>query len=277
MRVRLDLGYDGTDFSGWAAQPGRRTVEGVLTDALRVVTRVPDVHVTVAGRTDAGVHARGQVCHVDLPDEAWAGIPGRSGRAPADALVTRLRGVLPDDVAVAGAAPAPAGFDARFAALSRRYRYALGDAGWVADPLRRREVVPLRDRLDVARMDEAAGRLVGLADFAAFCRRREGATTVRTLLEYRWQREPGGLVVASVVADAFCHSMVRALVGALVPVGQGRQNVGWPLEVLRAGRRDPRVKVMPALGLSLEAVQYPPDAELATRAEAARARRELPT
>lgn len=275
-RVRLDLGYDGTDFSGWAAQPDRRTVQGELTEALRTVTRTSELAVTVAGRTDAGVHARGQVCHVDLPTPVWEGLHGRSGRAPGDALVARLNGTLPGDVRVAAAAAVPAAFDARFAATSRRYRYVIGDDGWRADALRRREVVRLGGLLDVAAMDQAAGRLVGLADFAAFCKRREGATTVRTLLSYGWSREDDGLVVGSVVADAFCHSMVRALVGALVPVGLGREDLGWPREVLLAGVRDPRVKVMPAHGLSLEEVTYPPTGELAARADEARNRRVLP-
>ncbi|GAB3108770.1 tRNA pseudouridine(38-40) synthase TruA [Janibacter alkaliphilus] len=275
-RVRLDLGYDGTDFSGWAAQPDRRTVQGELTEALRTVTRTSELAVTVAGRTDAGVHARGQVCHVDLPTPVWEALPGRSGREPGVALVARLNGTLPGDIRVAAAAAAPPAFDARFAATSRRYRYVIGDDGWRADALRRREVVRLGGLLDVAAMDQAAGRLVGLADFAAFCKRREGATTVRTLLSYGWSREDDGLVVGSVVADAFCHSMVRALVGALVPVGLGREDLGWPREVLLAGVRDPRVKVMPAHGLSLEEVTYPPAGELAARADEARNRRSLP-
>lgn len=275
-RVRLDLGYDGTDFSGWAAQPDRRTVQGELTEALCTVTRTPDLTVTVAGRTDAGVHARGQVCHVDLPTTVWEALPGRSGREPGDALVARLNGTLPGDIRVTAAAAAPPAFDARFAATSRRYRYVIGDDGWPADALRRREVVRLGGRLDVAAMDQAAGRLVGLADFAAFCKRRDGATTVRTLLSYGWSRQDDGLVVGSVVADAFCHSMVRALVGALVPVGLGREDLGWPREVLLAGVRDPRVKVMPAHGLSLEEVTYPPAGELAARADEARNRRTLP-
>lgn len=275
VRVRLDLAYDGTNYSGWAAQPGRRTVEGELTAALERVLRTAGLRVVVAGRTDAGVHAHGQVCHVDLDAGTWERLTDRSGRDRPEVLLRRLRGVLPRDVVLRAVAVAPPGFDARFSATQRRYRYLLADDPARLDPLRRHEVVVLGDRVDVEAMDEAAQGLTGLADFAAFCKRREGATTVRTLLEYSWRRTDDGLVEGRVVADAFCHSMVRALVGAVVPVGQGRAEVDWPRAVLEAGQRDPRVKVMPAHGLSLQEVTYPPDDRLAARAEEARARREL--
>ncbi|WP_141850281.1 tRNA pseudouridine(38-40) synthase TruA [Lapillicoccus jejuensis] len=276
MRVRLDLAYDGTGFAGWAAQPGLRTVEGVLGEALTTVLRAPDpVRLTVAGRTDAGVHARGQVAHADVDAEAWAALPGRSDRAPQDAAVTRLAGVLPPDVVVRRTAPAPEGFDARFSATSRRYAYRLADPDSLHDPLRRLDTVRHRRALDVAAMDEAARALLGLHDFAAFCRRREGATTVRTLLTYGWARDDDGVLVGTVVADAFCHSMVRALVGAVVPVGEGRRPTGWPARVLGARVRDTGVVVMPPHGLSLEEVVYPPDGDLAARAREARAVRTL--
>lgn len=275
IRVRIDCAYDGTDFSGWAAQPGRRTVEGELTGALETICRTSGLRVVVAGRTDAGVHARGQVCHVDLSANEVEAARGRRERSGVDSLLARLRGVLPPDIAVHGVSLAPDGFDARFSATRRRYRYLISDDPARLDPLRRREVVALRDALDVAAMDEAARGLTGLADFAAFCKRREGATTIRTLLEYSWRRTTDGLVEGTVIADAFCHSMVRALVGAVVPVGQGRAEPVWPRAVLIAGVRDPRVKVMPAHGLSLQEVSYPPDELLAERAGQARARREL--
>jgi tRNA pseudouridine38-40 synthase len=282
VRVRLGLGYDGTGFAGWAAQPGLRTVEQTLAEALQRVLRLPEPpRLVVAGRTDSGVHARGQACHVDLPEAAWSAAPGRSDAPPGTALVRRLAGVLPCDVRVTAAGVAPAGFDARFSAVARRYAYRVGEAPWGVDPLRRHDVLDHRRRLDVAAMDEAAGRLVGLHDFAAFCRRRAGATTVRSLLRYSWARESRGsadegLVVATVVADAFCHSMVRALVGALLPVGEGRRDVGWPAQVLAAGVRDPAVAVVAAHGLTLEQVEYPADDELAARALQARTVRTLP-
>ncbi|MFQ6173314.1 tRNA pseudouridine(38-40) synthase TruA [Oryzobacter sp. R7] len=277
MRIRVDLAYDGTHFSGWAAQPGRRTVEGALTEALTTMLRRADpVRLTVAGRTDAGVHARGQVAHLDVEEDEWDRLRGRSGRAPEEAAESRLRGILPADIGVRRVARAADGFDARFSALRRRYLYRVCDDPALADPLRRHDTVVVRGPLDVAAMDEAAGRLVGLHDFAAFCRRREGATTVRTLLRYTWSRADDGTIEANVEADAFCHSMVRALVGAVVPVGEGRFDVDLPARVLSGRERDPRVKVMPAHGLSLEEVVYPDDADLAARAEQARATRSLP-
>ena len=276
MRVRLDLSYDGTDFSGWAQQPGRRTVEGELSAALTTVLRAPaPVRLTVAGRTDAGVHARGQVAHADIDPAAWTGLPGRSDREPQDAARTRLRGLLPADVAVRRVGVAAPGFDARFSARSRRYLYRLADDLSARDPLRRRDTAAVRGALDVAAMNEAAFQLVGLHDFGAFCKRREGATTVRTLLGFSWARLDDGVVAGTVVADAFCHSMVRSLVGALVPVGDGRRDPDWPADVLGAAQRDSGVLVMPPHGLSLEEVDYPPDAELSARAQEARAVRSL--
>jgi tRNA pseudouridine38-40 synthase len=272
--VRIDLAYDGTDFAGWARQPGRRTVAATLEDALATVLRLAVAPSTVvAGRTDAGVHASGQVCHVELPARAWVAAPGRSSSAPGPALRRRLAGVLPADVVVWRVEAAPEGFDARFSALSRRYAYRLADDPAGVPPLRRRDVLGVRGPVNVAAMDDAASALVGLHDFAAFCRRREGATTVRTLLEYGWSRRPDGLVEGRVVADAFCHSMVRALVGALLPVGQGRRPVRWPADVLAARVRDPRVTVVPPHGLVLEEVVYPDAAGVSARAEQARARR----
>jgi tRNA pseudouridine38-40 synthase len=274
LRLRLDLAYDGTDFSGWAAQPGRRTVEGELTAALTTVLRAPQpLRLTVAGRTDAGVHARGQVAHVDVDADAFESTPDRSDRPPEEALRNRLTGILTADVRVNRVVRAPDGFDARFSATSRRYLYRLADELADHDPLRRRDTVWLRGTFDPGVMDEAAYLLVGLHDFAAFCKQRDGATTVRTLLGLSWRRLDDGVLAATVVADAFCHSMVRSLIGALVPVGDGRRDVDWPATVLAAGRRDPAVLVMPPHGLRLEEVDYPPDAELAPRAAEARAMR----
>ena len=274
LRIRLDLAYDGTAFSGWAVQPGLRTVEGELSRALTTLLRAAEpVRLTVAGRTDAGVHARGQVAHVDVDAEAWATLPGRTQRTPQVALVTRLAGVLPDDLVVRAATVAPPGFDARFAALERRYLYRIADPGAVRDPLRRHDTVAWRRPLDASAMGEAAAGLVGLHDFAAFCKQRAGATTIRTLIEFSWGRLDDGVLAATVRADAFCHSMVRSLVGAVVPVGEGRRLASWPAGLVERGVRASEVHVMPAHGLSLEEVVYPAEDALAARVEQARARR----
>ncbi len=274
VRLRLDFGYDGTAFSGWAMQPGKRTVEDELSVALTLILRASEpVRLTVAGRTDAGVHARGAVAHADVDPTALARLPGRAHRTPVEAAVARLNGVLPNDIVVHGVSQAPEGFHARFSATQRRYLYRICDQPALLDPLRRHDTVVHKRPLDVGAMDAAGQHLLGLADFAAFCMKREGATTIRTLLEYSWTRAADGTICATVVADAFCRSMVRALVGALIPVGEGRQPVEWPARVLVAGQRHPAVVVMPSHGLSLEQVSYPPDAELGRRAEESRIRR----
>lgn len=263
VRLRLDISYDGADFSGWATQPGLRTVQGTLQEALARVLRLPgEPAVTCAGRTDAGVHARGQVGEVDVPAGVWA--------SEGEKLLRRLAGVLPPDVRVRGVGPAPEGFSARFSPLYRRYVYRVSDAPGGVDPLRRRDVLWHRRPLDLDRMNEAAARLVGEHDFAAYCRKREGATTIRELLRCDWTEESEHLYAGTVQADAFCHNMVRALVGALLAVGDGRRGPGWPADVLAAGVRDSAVHVVAPHGLCLEEVRYPPDAELAHRAQATR-------
>ncbi|MGH8969575.1 MAG: tRNA pseudouridine(38-40) synthase TruA [Actinomycetes bacterium] len=269
VRVRLDLGYDGTAFAGWAAQPGLRTVQGVLESALSTVLRLDGLRATCAGRTDAGVHAHGQVAHLDLPPDVFD--------AHGSMLLRRLAGLLPPDLRVFRVARAAAGFDARFSALSRRYAYRVCDAPAGVDPLRRHDVLWHHRPLDLAAMGAAAADLVGEHDFAAYCRRREGATTVRTLGRLSWTRDGGGLAVATVEADAFCHNMVRSLVGALLAVGDGRRDVGWPAQVLAGRKRLPDVHVAAPHGLTLEEVRYPPDAQLAARAAATRRTREVPT
>ncbi|NYI43897.1 tRNA pseudouridine38-40 synthase [Nocardioides aromaticivorans] len=276
MRLRIDLAYDGGDFRGWAAQPGLRTVQGELTIALTTVLRVPEgsLQVTCAGRTDAGVHARGQVVHVDVPEDPEEGSPAAARYlTQLDVLVRRVNGFLPRDVRVRRITPAPEGFDARFAALWRRYAYRIVDDPARVDPLTRNHVLAWPRELDVAAMDEAAASLVGLHDFAAFCKQREGATTIRTLLAFGWTRSDDGLLTGHVQADAFCHSMVRALVGCMVAIGEGRKDPAWAREILTGRRRDPGVVVVAAHGLTLEEVAYPADADLAARVELTSARR----
>jgi tRNA pseudouridine38-40 synthase len=276
VRLRLDLGYDGTDFHGWATQPGLRTVQGTLEAAVAQALRADRVPVTCAGRTDAGVHARGQVVHLDVVEGALVAAAGRSTTDPAESLLRRLNGMLPADVRVLCAREAPPGFDARFSAVWRRYAYRIADAPWLVDPLARHTVLSRSRPLDVALMNVAAAALTGEHDFAAFCKKRAGATTIRTLLELSWARDRRGLAVATVRADAFCHNMVRALVGCLIAVGEGRREPSWARDVLVAGVRDASVTVVPPHGLTLEEVAYPTDDLLASQAQAARVVRTLP-
>jgi len=273
VRIRIDLAYDGTDFHGWATQPGLRTVQGDLEAALATVLRVPEAPVVCAGRTDTGVHARGQVTHLDVEEPVLSAAAGRSEDPPTEALLRRLNGILPPDVRVRRVAGAPAGFDARFSAVWRRYAYRVADRPGTVDPLTRRHVLAWPRPLDLGAVNEASARLLGEHDFAAFCKKREGATTIRTLLDLAWERDTDGVAVATVRADAFCHSMVRALVGCLLAIGEGRRPVAWAGEVLGARVRDPAVTVAHAHGLTLEEVGYPSDDELAGRAEQTRAKR----
>jgi tRNA pseudouridine38-40 synthase len=275
VRLRLDLAYDGTHFHGWATQPSLRTVQGVLEQSLAQVLRLDAIAVTCAGRTDTGVHARGQVVHLDVEERVLEETAGRSTAPAPEALLRRVNGVLPPDVRVHRVTPVPDGFDARFSALWRRYAYRIADAPELVDPLVRTAVLAWPRPLDLDAMNDAATLLTGEHDFAAFCRKREGATTIRTLLDLTWDRDPSGLAVATVRADAFCHNMVRALMGCLVAVGDGRRTPSWAGQVLRAAVRDPGVTVLHAHGLTLEQVAYPADDELAARARAARTVRTL--
>ncbi|WP_431972863.1 tRNA pseudouridine(38-40) synthase TruA [Micromonospora haikouensis] len=264
VRLRLAVAYDGTGFSGWAAQPTRRTVAGVLAETLDLVLGAGvATGLTVAGRTDAGVHATGQVCHLDLPAAVWAEHEGR--------LLRRLARLLPTDVRVRAMTEVPADFDARFSATFRRYEYRVTDAPFGAEPLRRHEVLAWPRPLDLDLLNAAAAGLVGEHDFAAYCRRKEHATTLREVTRLDWRRDPDGLLVATVQADAFCQAMVRSLVGAMLVAGDGRRPVQWPGSLLTRRERSSEVTVAPAHGLTLVAVGYPDDpAEYARRAEVTR-------
>lgn len=275
VRLRLDLGYDGTGFAGWAVQPGLRTVQGEVELALGRVLRLPGAPRTAcAGRTDTGVHARGQVAHSDVPAAAWAAVSARGGQF----VLRRLHGALPPDVRVTALGPAPDGFDARWSARSRSYSYRVSDGPAGPDPLLRSWVLHHRGDhgapLDLEAMNHAAQGLLGEHDFAAYCKRRDGGSTVRTLHRLHWSRPAdgpdAGLAVLRVRADAFCHSMVRMLVGSLLAVGAGRTPREHPGEVLARRSRDPDGPTAPARGLCLEQVDYPPDAELAAAAAGAR-------
>jgi tRNA pseudouridine38-40 synthase len=264
-RVRLDLGYDGTGFHGWAVQPDRRTVAGVLTDALsRLLGDIEGL--TAAGRTDAGVHATGQVCHVDVPIVAWQRL---------DRPLRRFAAVLPPDVRVTAVTEVPPAFDARFSAVSRRYAYRVSDKPYGVDPLRRHDTLAWTRPLDLAALTAAAPGLVGEHSFAAYCRHSPNRTTVRRVTLVEWRRDPDGVLVATVEADAFCQAMVRSLIGAMLAVGEGRRPPAWPAELLARDRRADEVRVVAPHGLTLIGVRYPDDpAQWAARAALTRRRRD---
>lgn len=344
IRLRVDLGYDGAPFRGWARQPGLPSVQAAVEDALELIVRRPCTTV-VAGRTDTGVHARRQTLHVDVTAAAArragapraepsaaadedagcgsrvagggrgtdpaAAAPGAGVRAPAPVapatgggavggaagpegvpvpgLARRLNGalnrVLGKDRAANGWEPAvgavvvhdvvvaPAGFDARFSALSRGYLYRIADAATGRDPLTRGFAWWVDRELDVAAMDAAVRELLGLHDFLSFCKPREGATTVRELQRASVRRDGTGMISVRLTADAFCHHMVRSVVGAAVRVGEGRHDAAWPGERLRARTRDASVVMAPAHGLVLDTVDYPGPSQLGERAVLTRARR----
>ncbi len=259
-RLRIDIAYDGTAFFGWATQPDRRTIQDLVEEAIARISR-SDVESVVAGRTDAGVHATGQVIHVDLPDSVFS-----DGLTYVD-LRYKLNRILDEDVRVMEISDAPSGFHARFSALRRIYTYKILDANEVIPPLSRYDVAPWYRPLDVELMNKASALVLGHHDFAAFCKYKEGGTTIRTLEKYQWHRDETGLLVAEVVADAFCYSMVRNLVGAVVCVADGRKDPSWMAELLANKERVSDSLVFPARGLSLTQVDYPSDQELLERAK----------
>lgn len=278
MRIRLDIAYDGTDFHGWATQkdPHLRTVQGVVEDALSRILRTP-IMLTVAGRTDAGVHASGQVAHFDVDPAAFN---QRSIDGQPERLVRRLARFLPADIRISTVTEVPETFDARFAALRRYYSYRVTTADAGPLPTRVRDTAHWRKPVDIQAMQQAANLLVGLHDFAAFCKARPNATTVRDLQLFQWddistEQEPE-LYEATVVADAFCWSMVRSLVGASLIVGEGKQEPDLMRHLLGLGKRASIIPVAPARGLTLTKVDYPDPADYAARAAVARDRRVLP-
>ncbi|KQN95013.1 tRNA pseudouridine synthase A [Arthrobacter sp. Leaf69] len=280
LRIRLDLAYDGGPFNGWAVQPGRRTVQGALEEALALLIRRP-IRVTVAGRTDAGVHARGQVVHVDLSEAEWLGLNRGVELDPSVALLRRLRGALSRGlgdltgaIEVHRVSIAPVGFDARFSALWRRYSYRIADGQARWDPLGRTSTLWHKDQLDVGLLNEGASQLLGLQDFRSYCKPREGATTIRELQRFEFSRGADGVLVATVQADAFCHNMVRSLVGSALYVGAGVEKPGWLHERLLARQRDARSVLAAPHPLVLEEVAYPSASGLLARAELTRARRQ---
>jgi tRNA pseudouridine38-40 synthase len=258
-RLRIDIAYDGTAFYGWATQPDRRTMQNLVEEAISQITR-SQVQTIVAGRTDAGVHATGQVIHVDLPDSVFG-----DGFSYPD-FRYKLNRILDEDLRVMKISDAPRGFHARFSALRRVYTYTILDNNEVIAPLARYDVAPWYRPLDVDLMNKASALVLGHHDFAAFCKFKEGGTTIRTLEKYEWHRDSQGLLIAEVVADAFCYSMVRNLVGAVICVADGRKDPSWIQELLANKERVSDSLVFPARGLSLTRVEYPSNDELIDRA-----------
>lgn len=259
LRFRIDFSYDGTDFSGWAKQRDQRTVQGEIEAALEPITRNP-IAIQVAGRTDAGVHATNQVAHFDLPERDQNG-----NEWDLSDLTYRLNRILPEDIRIHQTTLAPKFFHARFSALSRSYIYKIADGGRILAPLLRYDTASWYRPLDVEKMNQAIEPLLGEHDFAAYCKARDTGTTIRTLKEFGIKRDTNDLITASITADAFCHSMVRSLIGAAVCVGEGRFEPKWMKELLDGRERIGESLVFPARGLTLTNVTYPKDDELEAR------------
>ena len=261
-RIRVDCQYDGSDFSGWSIQPDRRSVQSVIED---VLSRVLDCEITttVAGRTDAGVHAQGQVFHFDIPNSLRA-------NWDLDSLLYISNRILTSEIRFTSIAQAPSDFHARYSALRRRYRYQLLDGARTLNPLERVATIAYHRELDESAMNLASTLLLGEHDFAAFCRAREGTTTIRCLEEFAWSRGDDGVLRAAIVADAFCHNMVRSLVGAMMMVGDQRWDPNRPREILDSKVRHSHIA--PAAGLTLMEVEYPAPAEYGQRAKRVTAR-----
>jgi tRNA pseudouridine38-40 synthase len=272
-RLRIDFGYDGTDFFGWSKQPDLRTIQGAFLDALTLIFGESEIDFSlrVAGRTDAGVHALNQVAHFDLTQSQLA----RLGRETIDDIAYKLNRLLADDIRVSKVGIAPVGFDARFSAINRRYRYRLADNLAFKNPLETRFTLDVAGELAIDAMNEAGGHLLGLHDFASFCKPREGSTTIRELQEITVSRVAGQVVEVEIQADAFCHNMVRSIVGALIAVGQGRATPSKIKQLLEQTNREGSYKVVSPHGLSLLGIGYPPDDQLAAQAEKAQNLRSL--
>jgi tRNA pseudouridine38-40 synthase len=271
VRFRVDLAYDGTDFAGWAKQPGLRTVEGDLVKMFEKVfgKSKTDFDMRVAGRTDSGVHAKHQVCHLDIPQKRLS----RIGRDPLNAF--RLNTLIADDLIILDIHQITSDFDARFSALGRRYRYTIVDPEFKQDPMLVRYALTHKRVLDVDLMNLAAKELIGLKDFAAFCKPRAGASTIRNLTTFQVSRDPGGLITIEIHADAFCHNMIRSLVGSIMAVADGRLSIQDLIQAQKSGKRANKFKTIDAKGLSLESIDYPDPADYAKQANLNRVMREI--
>jgi len=243
-RIALELEYDGTDFFGWQTQAAQRTVQAVLEAALARIANEP-VTAHAAGRTDAGVHAAGQVVHFDT-----------NAVRDARQWILGLNTLLPDDVAVRSAVQVPDEFDARRSAVARRYRYLVHE-GTARAPLLRRRSWWIAQALDTERMREAAVALVGEHDFSAFRAAGCQSQSPFRLLQRAEVRRLGPLIVFEFTANAFLYHMVRNLVGTLVEIGRGRQSPAWAVELLQARDRALAGMTAPPQGLTLAEVSYP--------------------
>ena len=244
LRIRIDLAYDGTNYAGWAKQPDQRTIQEEIETALAKITQSP-IETIVAGRTDAGVHASGQVVHFDVPENSEI-----------KELLFKLNRMLDDDIRVLKVTVMDKGFHARFSATRRYYTYKILDGNQVVSPLHRVDVSPWYRTLNLDLLNSASALLIGEHDFAAFCKFREGASTVRNLIRFNWIRDDEGYLIAEIAADAFCYSMVRNLVGAVVCVAEGRNNLDWISAMLANKERVPDSLVFVARGLTLSFVEY---------------------
>jgi len=260
LRFRIDFAYDGTNFNGWARQPSLRTVQASMEEAISGLTR-SEVELVVAGRTDAGVHATFQVAHLDLPERDKYGKEWRC-----EDLIYRLNRMLDEDIRINSITLAPKFFHARFSALRRKYIYKIADGRRQLEPLKRFDIAPWYRTLDLKLLNDASSLVLGEHDFAAFCKTGGVGTTIRRLERFQWHRNGEEILIADVVADAFCYSMVRNLVGACVRVGEGRFEATWIKEVLENRQRVSESLVFPARGLTLVGVDYPADSELESRA-----------
>ena len=310
MRLRIDLAYDGGAFYGWAVQPDIRTVQGEVESALRRILRVAaddadePLRLVVAGRTDTGVHASHQVCHIDISEDVLQRAVWHMKVAAVTALEHRLQRLLPGDIAIHRISVAPEGFDARFSALERTYVYRIVDRGGEVDPRLRGCVLHIDDDLDIDAMNRAAAMTIGLHDFGSFATPNPGGTTIREVKRAQWTRigtsplvppsgresgresglEQGyivptfesGLVCFTIVADAFARNMVRSLVNGCVQVGLGKRDLDWFAGKMAVPKREGSTGPIAPQGLTLEHVAYPSDDQLAVRAQAIRAKRTLP-
>jgi len=272
FRFKLEIAYDGTDFAGWAKQPKLRTVQGEIIRGLEKIfgKDKDDFGMRVAGRTDKGVHANSQIAHVDLSEKQLK----RIGRG--HPVAERLNRIIDGDVRIISFEPAAPGFDARFSALFRRYRYSIADKSVTPNPMLSRFALTVPWALDVAPMNEAAKEFYGLKDFRAYCKEREGTTTIRVLREIVVKRRKAdGVIEIEIEADAFCHNMVRSIVGALMAAGSGRATTEDIRKSLTGKRNDHAYKVQSPHGLSLIKIAYPPKSKLAEQAMLAKRVRTL--